>query len=108
MADRNAGRTSHIMTARRVATATSGPIQPEMSGGGSSIMSKSLGVAAALRSSDSVLEAGDGMAKIVTVKFRWVRSRFASSRTGMRWPRPGLQSMAVCGCELVVDEGQWL
>ena len=89
-------------------TAASGPTQPEMSGGGSSIMSKNLGVAAALRSSDSVLEVGDGMAKIITVKFRWVTSRFASSKAGIRWPRPGLQSMAACGCELMVDGERWL
>ena len=41
--------------------------------------------------------------KIVTAKLWWVTRRFPSSRTGMRWPVPGLESSVACGLEISMD-----
>lgn len=53
-----------------------------------------------------------GMMK-VTVSRWWWTSFFASSASGMRWPIPGVGSMATwagggCGCSIVVGRGGWV
>lgn len=97
------GRTSRIITAICVTTAAFGSTRPEMSTGGRSMMLQSLGLMEECRTWASSGDAWELTTKIVTTKLWWVTRRFPSSRTGMRWPVPGLESSAACGLEISMD-----
>ena len=66
-------------------------------------MLQSLGLMEDCRTWASAGDAWELTTKIVTAKLCWVTRRFPSSRTGMRWPIPGLQSSAACGLEISMD-----
>ncbi len=103
IADLRLDRTSRIITASSVTTAAFGSTRPEISTGGSSMMSQSFGVKEDWRTWDSAGDMWELTTKIVTVKLWWVTRRFPSSRTGMRWPVPGLESSTACGLEISMD-----
>lgn len=103
IADLRLDRTSRIITASSVTTAAFGSTRPEISTGGSSMMLQSFGVKEDWRTWDSAGDMWELTTKIVTVKLWWVTRRFPSSRTGMRWPVPGLESSTACGLEISMD-----